>query len=223
MLGTLLAVMTGLAQGARHAFEPDHLVAVSTLTTRAAGRGHALWLGATWGLGHSLSILLVGGALTLAGVAMPASLATGFELGVAAVLLFLGFKNVRAAWQAERGGPSQVHRHGGHSHTHSTRGEHVHVHSVPLAVRPLTVGIVHGLAGTGALTAALVVQLPSAGDRLLYLVLFGLGSVVGMGTLTALAAPLLGRLSDKAMRRTSGLAGVLSLLAGLAWGVLALT
>ncbi len=222
MVSSSLAVLVGVAQGARHAFEPDHLAAVTALTTGERSSRRALWLGASWGLGHATSILVVGGALTLAGARMPAGLATAFELAVAAVLMGLGARGVYRAVQDERGGLPAAHAHGPDTHTHSTAGEHVHLRGVPLAARPLGIGLLHGLAGTGALTAALVVDLPTVADRLLYLAVFGLGSVFGMGALTLVAAPLLERLSTRNAHRLSGLAGLGSLGVGVAWAVAAL-
>jgi hypothetical protein len=222
MVSSSLAVLVGVAQGARHAFEPDHLAAVSALTTGERSGRRALWLGASWGLGHATSILVVGGALTLAGAQMPSSLATAFELAVAAVLMGLGGRGVWLAVRDERRGPPAEHAHGPATHVHSTAGAHVHLRGVSLAARPLGVGLLHGLAGSGALTAALVVDLPTVGDRLLYLAVFGLGSVVGMGALTLLAAPLLERLTAKSAHRLSGVAGLASLGVGVAWAIAAI-
>src|SRR2546423_7834966 len=111
----------------RHALEPDHLAAVSTLVSRERSSLKAAWLGVCWGLGHTLTLFLAGAALMLRRAEMPPRLSAVFECVVAIMLIGLG---VRAMLQAARQGshgPAHVHRHGRIVHTHAGTSAHVHV------------------------------------------------------------------------------------------------
>ncbi|MBL8920347.1 MAG: hypothetical protein JNJ54_15880 [Myxococcaceae bacterium] len=221
MSSTVLTGLLGVALGMRHAVEPDHLAAVSTLATEQHTPRAGLWIGALWGLGHSLSLLLVGGSLALLGAQMPERVAVGFELAVACMIVALGVRALRRSWLEGRSGTTAVHRHGVVEHAHPAPGAHVHLRSWTFATRPLLVGVMHGLAGSGALTALVVAELPTVSARLGYIVVFGFGSVVGMALLTGLAGLPLMRLA-RSPRVAVGLlsmAGVLSVSVGLWWGV----
>lgn len=218
---SLVTGLLGIAFGMRHAVEPDHLAAVSTLATEQKNARAGLWVGALWGLGHSLSLLVVGGTLALVGEQMPERVAAGFELLVAVMIVGLGLRALHRSYLEGRVGSPSTHTHGGVEHTHEAPVEHVHVRSWTFATRPLLVGVLHGLAGSGALTALVVAELPTAGERLGYIALFGAGSVVGMALLTGLAGVPLMRLA-RAPRVAAGLlavAGLLSVGVGLWWGV----
>lgn len=218
---SLLTGLIGLALGMRHAVEPDHLAAVSTLATEHRTPRAGLWLGALWGLGHSLSLLLVGGGLALVGAQMPDRVEAGLELLVAVMVVVLG---VRAVWRSVkegRAGAIATHTHGDVVHAHPTASEHVHLRSWTFATRPLLVGVMHGLAGSGALTALVVAELPSVSARLAYIAVFGCGSVVGMALLTGLAGLPLRRLAQlpRFAAGLLGVAGLVSIAVGLWWGV----
>jgi nitrile hydratase accessory protein len=199
-LGTLL--------GMRHALEPDHLAAVSTLMTGERSSAKAAWLGACWGLGHTLTLLAAGALLVALGAEMPAIANRMFELGV--VLLLVGF-GVRAIYQGARGVPMRP--------THSHRRPRAFLHRWTLA-RPLLVGAVHGLAGSGALTALVVTTLPSTATRLGYLTLFGVGSIIGMAALSGLLGWPIARLGTNHLftRTVSLIVGCASTALGLFWG-----
>ena len=214
------AVGVGLLVGARHAFEPDHLAAISTLvTTTRNARGAAL-LGALWGVGHTVALLAVGIALVALDGALPARVGAAFELAVAAMLVLLGARAVvRGIRNSD--GPVSPHRHGGVEHVHAGAGEHVHLGARAIAWRPLTVGIVHGLAGSGALTALAFARLPTAGARVLYMVVFGAGSVAGMAIATGLAGVALQHVArGQATRRWLAITtGLVSCAVGVSWVV----
>ncbi len=220
MTSTLLTTMLGLTIGMRHALEPDHLAAVSTLATENKNARAGLWLGALWGLGHSVALLLVGGGLALVEAKMPESLALGFELLVAAMILGLGVQAVARSIREGRAGATLTHHHGSVRHTHSMPGAHVHVRSWTFATRPLIIGVVHGLAGSGALTALVLAELPSLSARLSYIAVFGAGSVIGMALLTGLAGWPLMQLarSPRLSAALLGLTGLVSSGVGLWWG-----
>ena len=150
-------VLTGSALGSllgmRHALEPDHLTAVSTLMTSSAGersRFRAAMLGASWGVGHTLSLMIVGAALVLLRAEMPPRVADLFELFVAVMLVGLGVRAIAMAVRQGPIGPTHTHHHGHVVHRHAGVTPHVHVGRWTLARRPLLVGAVHGLAGSGA-------------------------------------------------------------------------
>jgi hypothetical protein len=217
MWEALLAAGVGLLWGARHAFEPDHLAAVSTL---AADRrdARAPWaLGALWGLGHSLALLALAGVLALLEQTMPASVARSLELAVAAMLLVLGARALHQAWAEGRSGKPVPHRHADLVHVHAVSTEHLHLGRWTLSARPLWIGLLHGLAGSGALTALVLVELHSAAARLAYIALFGVGSTAGMALMTSLLGASLARLG--ASRWLLGAAGTFSMVLGVLWAV----
>jgi hypothetical protein len=221
MTVTLGALVFGLFVGARHAFEPDHLAAVGTLVAEARGPLRAAWLGAAWGLGHTLALGVVACALALLGAALPHDLERLLELGVAAMLIVLGVRGLVAAFRAGRRGPVHAHAHGDQLHAHAGADAHVHVAGRTLAIRPFVVGVVHGLAGSGALTALATAAFPDVRARLLYVLLFGAGSVLGMAALSGLAGFPLARLarSPRTHRAFSLAVALLAVATGLAWGV----
>lgn len=215
-----LPSLLGVALGMRHALEPDHLAAVSTLASEQKSARAGVVLGALWGLGHSLSLFVVGGSLALLEARMPPRLEQGFELLVALMIVYLGVRALRQAAREGRVGEAHEHRHGETVHAHSAPAAHLHVSRVTFATRPLLVGLVHGLAGSGALTALVLAELPTFGARLGYIALFAGGSVVGMGTLTGLAGLPLSRMA-RTPQFASGLltvAGLVSLVIGGWWG-----
>jgi hypothetical protein len=221
MTVTLGALVFGLLVGARHAFEPDHLAAVGTLVADARGPLRAAWLGAAWGLGHTFALGVVACALALLGAALPADVERLLELGVAAMLIVLGVRGLVAAFRSGRRGPVHAHAHGDHLHAHAGADAHVHVAGRTLAIRPFVVGVVHGLAGSGALTALATAAFPDVRARLLYVLLFGAGSVLGMAALSGLAGFPLARLarSPRTHRAFSLAVALLAVATGLAWGV----
>jgi hypothetical protein len=216
----LIAAMLGLLLGIRHAFEPDHLAAVSTLAAEERSVKGGLFLGALWGVGHSLALLLVGGSLAIIETQMPAHVSDALELGVGLMIVGLGLRAMGQAVREGRTGIVRAHRHGEVLHAHPAEVPHVHVSRWTLATRPLLVGIVHGLAGSGALTALVLAELPSIGARLTYIALFGAGSVVGMALLSALCGVPLARLqrAPKLLAACLLAVGVLSVSAGAWWG-----
>lgn len=215
MWEALIAAGVGLLWGARHAFEPDHLAAVSTL---AADRGDPRppWtLGALWGLGHSLALLALAGALAVLELTMPPQLARWLELLVAGMLLVLGARALWQAWSEGRSGRQSTHAHGGLLHVHPAPAEHVHLRSWTLSARPLWVGLLHGLAGSGALTALVLAELHSAAARLSYIALFGAGSTAGMALMTSVLGASFSRLG--ASRWLLAGAGTGSMVLGVVW------
>src|SRR5262249_50432793 len=139
--------------GMRHALEPDHIAAVTTLVGREQSGYRAAWLGVCWGLGHTLSLFVAGLVLVLVRREMPAGLADAFEIVVAAMLVGLGMRSVLQAARLGSKGPVQMHRHRWIVHQHPGMPVHVHIGKWTFARRPLLIGAIHGLAGSGALAA----------------------------------------------------------------------
>ncbi|MFN0252179.1 MAG: hypothetical protein ACKV2T_35210 [Kofleriaceae bacterium] len=218
MSSSLAGVLLGLAVGLRHAFEPDHLTAVATLATETRDAKRGALLGALWGLGHTMSLVIVGVVLIAIGTAMPVRLGAWFELGVCAMLVLLG---VRAIVRSRTLGPVghvHAHAHGGRVHEHGGADAHLHIGRGVFAMRPLAVGLIHGLAGSGALTALVFAELPSASARLGYIALFGVGSIAGMAAASAIVGVSL-RAMRRAQRGITVAAGVASISLGIGWSL----
>lgn len=180
--GFLVACGLGLLLGLRHAFEPDHLAAVSTLATRQGSVRVAVRLGLAWGVGHTASVGAVALAVLAAGLRLPAALAPAAELLVALLLVVLGLRvvlrYVRGRWHMHL----HVHGDGPHVHLHSHRHgvSHEHVHPRWDLRRSLGLGVAHGLAGSAAIVVLLVAAAPTAAARTAYFAAFGAGTIVGM-------------------------------------------
>ena len=210
----------GSLLGMRHALEPDHLAAVSTLVTGERTSVKAALLGACWGLGHTCSLIVVGSILVILRAEMPERIADGFEFCVALMLIGLGLRAIYLAARQGQAGPAHIHHHGHTVHEHHGAPAHVHIGAWTLARRPLIVGAVHGLAGSGALTALVVATLPSTAARITYMLVFGLGSTLGMAALSGLLGwPLARAGRHRGLARALSLAvGFVSTTLGVFWG-----
>lgn len=222
MSPTILAVAgIGLLLGLRHAFEPDHLAAVSTLATRPAAR---LWsaarLGLVWGLGHTATVGIVVLFIIVLGIQVPERFWPTAELLVAALLVLLGsvviWRYVRGRWHLH------AHSHASgphlHLHSHSQAAGHEHAHGAVDARRSLGFGIAHGLAGSGAIAALLVAAAPDATARIAYFAAFGIGTIVGMLGVSLTLSMVVRLASSKSERWATILhvgAAALSVVAGV--------
>jgi len=204
----------------RHALEPDHLTAVSTLVTGERSSVRAAMLGASWGVGHTLSLVIVGASLVVLRAEMPARIADVFEMFVAIMLVGLGIRAIALAVRQGAIGPTHTHHHGPVVHRHAGATPHVHVGRWTLARRPLLVGAVHGLAGSGALTALVLATLTSTAARITYMALFGFGSTLGMAILSGLLGWPLAKIgaNHTMIRALSVAVGCLSIGLGIFWG-----
>ena len=220
MIATLTSCWLGFLIGLRHALEPDHLAAVSTLIVEQPRIRRAAFLGTCWGLGHSLSLLAVGGGLLAWRLRLPEVWVDRFELAVAVLLIGLGVRSILWSLRAGRDGGSAPHSHGGILHAHAGVSDHFHISSLTVARRPFLVGIAHGLAGTGAITALAMASMPGTISAIAYLALFGLGALAGMSLLTGLAGVAMLQLaySPRARSVLAGGVGVFSVLLGVFWG-----
>jgi len=163
MLSALGLAFFGLLLGIRHAVDPDHVVAVTAIATGERSVRRATRIGAMWGVGHTVTILAVGGAIIVFRIVIPPRLGLAFEFVVGLVLIVLGLANLfsRSQDAPKRG-----------------------------SARPLVVGMVHGLAGSAAVALLALAAVRDPRWALAYLVLFGVGTIVGMMVVTtAIAVP----------------------------------
>lgn len=220
MTSLVVGWLFGLAQGVRHAIEPDHLAAVSTVVAEQRSARASMFFAAAWGVGHALVLCVVGGVLFVARHEMPERLEHLFELGVAVMLVGLGLRAIRHAVRAGRGGAVTMHRHGAHTHAHGASAPHVHLRGWTLARRPLLIGVVHGLAGSGALTALVASSFGSAASGLLFMALYGAGAAIGMALLAGVVGVPLARFMSTRWGSTIllGSTGAFSLVLGFVWG-----
>jgi len=168
----LTAIALGFALGLRHAADPDHVAAIAALVSRHAPAGSAYrgartaaWIGAAWGLGHSLVILAVGGVFVALHIAVVPAWALAAEAAVAAILVGLGVSNLRGL----RSGAAHERAHARSAHGCGA-----------VTLRSLGVGMAHGLAGSAAVALLALAAMPGSGAALAYLLVFGLGTIGGM-------------------------------------------
>ena len=209
---TLFAILAlGFFLGMRHATDSDHVIAVTTIVSRARSARAALWVGALWGLGHTATILTVGGSIVLFGWVIPPRLGLSMEMSVAIMLIVLGAMNLSGALSRI----NQV----AHGHAHDGAPDesvpHLHLRG-PL--RPLVIGVVHGLAGSAAVALLVLATIKSAAMALVYLAIFGAGTVAGMMLLTlAMALPIsaFSRRFDNVEQLLARVTGLVSIAFGL--------
>lgn len=213
MFDVLLGGMVGVASGMRHAMEPDHLAAVSTFAVRERTPVGAMRFAAAWGVGHALMLLAVSGTLIVTRSELPFVVGQMFEVAVAVMLVLLGLRAIAQRPDLVPHAHANGVVHAGHDHEPRDAG-------VNGLVRPLVVGVVHGLAGSGALTALTLATVGSATAGVAYVALYGFGAMVGMALLAGIAGAPLARLakSTLAMRSLTVATGLVSVGVGIAWG-----
>jgi high-affinity nickel-transport protein len=187
---TLTPILLGVLLGLRHATDADHVVAVTTIVAREKSLARAAWVGAVWGIGHTLTLLLLGGAIIAFRIVIPPRIGLGLEFGVALMLIGLGFSNIRQR----------------------------NVDAPPKLSRPLMIGVVHGLAGSAAVALLVLATIRTPFQAAMYLLMFGLGTVIGMMIVTALLAVPSLFVGERVVRMRVGVrlaAGALSIVFGL--------
>jgi ABC-type nickel/cobalt efflux system permease component RcnA len=175
----------GFLLGLKHALDADHLAAISTMATEKRTLFGSSLIGAWWGIGHTLSLMIAGSLIILLHLEIGERTSKALELCVGVMLIILGTNALR---KLARGGKVHMHahEHDGHWHVHPHLHEskahdapHNH-HGLKLGARPFVVGMVHGMAGSAALTLLVLATIPSPIVGFLYIVIFGAGSVGGM-------------------------------------------
>jgi cytochrome c biogenesis protein CcdA len=243
MVALLSLTLFGFFLGMRHATDPDHVIAVSTIVSRQPTLRSALAIGGLWGVGHTLTIVAVGGAIVLFTIVIPPRLGLSMEMAVALMLIVLGVWNLTGFVEKIRGLRRSAGAHRALPHGHGDRVHHYpsgiqprhHWHpedpkpvvrpGQPLgglvihqALRPLAIGLVHGLAGSAAVALLVLALIKDPWWAIAYLVLFGIGTIAGMMLITAAIGAVFAYASRRSSRveRCLRLAsGVLSLSFGL--------
>ncbi len=185
----------GFLIGMQHALEADHVAAVSSIVARRSRYGDIVRHGLTWGLGHTLTLFVFAGAAIFLGRAIPDNIMGPIEGAVGIMLIGLGLHVLWRLWRdrvhfhPHRHGDGQVHLHA-HSHAGETQPHHAshHEHEHGFRWRTLLVGLMHGLAGSAALLVLAVSRASDPVAGLGYVLVFGVGSMVGMGVLSSVIA-----------------------------------
>src|SRR5262249_44942846 len=204
----------GFLLGMRHATDPDHVIAVTTIVSRQRSASSAALIGSLWGIGHTVTIMLVGGAIIVFGVVIPPRLGLAMEFSVAVMLILLGILSLAGLTQRvtdkltrRPGSGAGLHAHPhshhdyihDHPHGHEPESHGHHEDATPLsrldrffgplgayqAIRPLVVGLVHGLAGSAAVALMVLATIRDPLWAVGYLVLVGVGTIAGMMVVTA--------------------------------------
>jgi high-affinity nickel permease len=221
---SLIAILGfGFLLGMRHATDPDHVIAVSTIVSRERSIMKAGLIGALWGVGHTVTILIVGAAIILLGIAIPTRLGLTMEFSVGLMLILLGLLNLTGAltWITDKFSPAHPKVEGSHAHLHEHDAKlhlHWHTHAGEAqhhgesmapprwfdrsaanstqngasrtrlglfhTLRPLFIGLVHGLAGSAAVALLVLSTIHNPKWAVLYLLVFGVGTVAGMMLIT---------------------------------------
>jgi hypothetical protein len=198
------ALGLGFLLGIRHAMDADHVAAVSTLVSQHRTLTRSCLLGTFWGLGHTLALLAAGLATITLRLSISPELEKTLEQGVGCMLTLLGghvLLRSLAAWSP-------------HTHEHAH-----HTHLLRIGSRPFLVGLLHGMAGSAALVLLVAAAIPSPAGGLLYILVFGAGSTVGMLVLSGLIGLPFVVTADRSPRALA----FIQALAGLISGVLGLT
>jgi high-affinity nickel permease len=217
MTSGLAILAIGFVLGMRHATDPDHVIAVSTIVSRERSIVKAGLIGILWGVGHTLTILAVGACIILFGLVIPARVGLTMELSVGLMLVLLGLLNLTGVmkWMSQKWSPAHPRVAGEHAHVHQHDAKiHLHWHSHAAgsehhgenlepptwlgrtfarlglyhSLRPLLIGIVHGLAGSAAVALLVLSTIRDPRWAVMYLFIFGVGTIAGMMVITAVIA-----------------------------------
>jgi high-affinity nickel-transport protein len=249
MIVTLFSIVAlGFFLGMRHATDPDHVIAVTTIVSRQRDVRHAALVGVLWGVGHTVTILLVGSAIILFGLVIPPRMGLTMELSVGLMLILLGVLSLSGMmqWISETLTPGRLsvgdhshghdHRHWNFRHSHAaerrSEGQDGRGDKVPIGrmgrifrrlgvyqvVRPLAVGIVHGLAGSAAVALLVLTTIRIPAWAVVYLLVFGVGTIAGMMLITAAIAVPFQISANRFARLNRGL-GLFSGLVSLGFGL----
>ena len=232
--GLLVVLAFGFLLGLKHATDADHVVAIANIVSKENTVWQSIWIGASWGIGHSIPLLVVGTAVMMIDGALLSryeSVAPYLEIGVAAMLIYLGLS---ALWNVAHG-KMHVHRHdhgqGPHIHVHSShRAEDSHQSTINghnsmfllgrpvFRVKSFVIGVVHGLAGSAAVIVAHLTTIDSVWTGFGYIAVFGIGTMVAMAALTiVLALPFKASATKRNLNRAiTAAAGALSIFVGTA-------
>ena len=198
-LGLLAALALGVVLGVRHSLDPDHVVAVSTIVSQYRNPLRSFWVGVSWGLGHTTTLLIIGIVIIALRLTIPDRMALLLEFFVGIMLVGLGAQVVygfrkKKVHQHNHGHEEEDHLHF-HSHAQAQAQEEAQAKKLEhhnatgvgkpfLRKKSYVVGLVHGVAGSAALTLLVLASIESPWVGLVYILLFGLGSILSMGVMT---------------------------------------
>ncbi|HLW88447.1 MAG TPA: hypothetical protein VKR57_08120 [Terriglobales bacterium] len=247
MISFLSILAVGFFLGMRHATDPDHVIAVTTIVSNQRNSMRAALIGAFWGVGHTLTIFVVGAGIILFDLVIPVRMGLSMELSVAVMLIVLGLANVAGFLRSMPAGSvpndadvklihSHPHSHGDqvHSHSHAHQPEdHPHLHNqtslawldrlfgrvgVYQYLRPFVVGVVHGLAGSAAVALLVLTTIRNVHWAVAYLLVFGVGTIAGMMVITMSLASAF-QLVEKGRQKFSSRLALASGLISLGFGL----
>ncbi len=192
-LGLIAALGLGVVLGLRHSLDPDHVVAVSTIVSEYRNPLRSFWVGISWGLGHTTTLLLIGVVIIALRLTIPERMALLFEFFVGVMLVGLGAQVIYSFRRKKLHQHLHGHEERDHQHFHSHAGDPSHapehhqyngIGKPFLRKKSFLVGTVHGVAGSAALTLLILASIESPLAGMVYILLFGLGSVISMGVMT---------------------------------------
>jgi sulfite exporter TauE/SafE len=213
--------MVGLILGVRHALDADHVVAVSTIVSKNKNLFKSSLLGAAWGLGHTSTLLLVGLVVLIFKLSIPTKIALSMEFAVGIVLVILGLSVTKEFFLDKihlhpHEHKSSIHLH---LHSHKARPNHSHEHQMKPEHKTFIIGMIHGLAGSAALMLLVLTTVSTLYQGILYILIFGLGSILGMvviSTIISLPFTYTTAKFDELNYRLRLTAGFISILLGIA-------
>ncbi len=211
----LTALFFGFLLGIKHALDADHVVAVTTIVSRSSSLLRSTLVGLSWGIGHTFTLFAVGFLVLVFKLTIPDKMALSMEFVVGIFLVLLGVPLVKQLLASRS--HVHVHQHEDkrhlHGHSHDDTPEHDHRH----IRRPLLMGMVHGLAGSGALTILVLGAMSSVAQGLVFLLVFGVGSILGMmlfSGLIGLPFKFTAKRSQRLNLWIRGVAGLISVVLG---------
>ena len=230
MVETLSYLGLGFLLGLKHALDADHLIAVATIVNERKGIRHASMIGALWGLGHILALVIAGTLVLGLRLQIPDNVASIIELLVAMTLIVLG---VQLLWKVHRGAILHIHAHEHDNHVHIHPHIHdqgaashahrnsniVHHHGQAVNKKPFFIGLLHGMAGSASLLLMTVATIPSLSFGLLYIGMFGIGSLGGMVVMSILMS-LPFSLMNKNFRNVAHTLSTITGLVSVGFGIL---
>lgn len=212
----LTAVLFGFLLGVRHALDADHIVAVSTIISRDRSLFRSALVGLSWGIGHTITLFAAGFAVLVFKLAIPGRFALSMEFAVGAILVIMGVPLIRQ--MVVNSFHIHWHQHDDKKHLHLHSHGETLVHDHGHIRRPLLIGMVHGLAGSGVLIPLVMGTMSSVVQGLFFLLLFGAGSILSMvlfGGLISLPFRFASGFSFRIGLLVQGIAGIISTVFGL--------
>ncbi|MEK7166595.1 MAG: high-affinity nickel-transport family protein [Patescibacteria group bacterium] len=238
-MNLLTILILGLLLGIRHATDPDHVIAVTTIVSKQRHLKLASIIGAVWGIGHTVTIFLMGAFIIFFHVVIPPRLGLFFEFCVALLLIVLGVLNLTGVLQrimTNLNVPgflhTHLHLHGGDPHVHihkhmeetlenpgkkTSLSNFIQKFGIFGLARPLIIGVIHGLAGSAAIALLILGSITEASIAMIYLLVFGMGTIIGMmGITTLIGVPIIisSKKYQKIDRYINVASGIISLIFG---------